>query len=252
MNIYDEDELDKLEEEEHAIAEALLLLMFLHLTDTHKELETELRAFYQEYGKDGVITYAEARKWISRKNHKRRITHLLYLVSGYFIALKKNLTIEFSKLIDQVLDKEIEFFDVDIDEIDMKWGSDNLTWFERLADDVILWQSIISADLKRAFHKRQHLDELLETLDKRFISMEKVLTKLGLTETTAAGSLARKEAFKELGVTKYRFYAREDERTCDECGSLHGLTFPISAYEVGVTASPIHAHCRCWEVPIRE
>ena len=60
------------------------------------------------------------------------------------------------------------------------------------------------------------------------------------------------EIFKKLGINRYGFYSRVDERRCEYCGSLHGKTFPITAYEVGVTASPIHPRCRCWEVPITD
>jgi SPP1 gp7 family putative phage head morphogenesis protein len=117
---------------------------------------------------------------------------------------------------------------------------------------VDLWKAYLGTDLKRSMLRRDSIDEVIEQLNKRFMSFERILKRLGLTESTAVGSLARKEIFKELGIKKYRFYAREDERTCEHCGSLHGLTFPMTAYEVGVTASPIHAHCRCWEVPIVE
>ena len=131
-----------------------------------------------------------------------------------------------------------------------KWGADEAMWLERLEDDVELWYHNVSKDIKQSLLKRDSIDDVLDDLDKRFTSIEKVLKRLALTESTAMGSLARRKIFKELGIKKYRFYAREDERTCEHCGALHGLVFPMTAYEVGVTASPIHAHCRCWEIPI--
>ena len=87
-------------------------------------------------------------------------------------------------------------------------------------------------------------------LDKRFKSMESIIKTLGLSESTAVGSIARQRIFRELGITKYQFYTKADERTCETCGAMHGLIFPMSAYEVGVTASPVHPRCRCWEVPL--
>ena len=82
--------------------------------------------------------------------------------------------------------------------------------------------------------------------------MNSILNKLALTESTAVGSIARREIFKELGIKKYQFFTKPDERRCETCGAMHGLIFPISAYEIGVTASPLHPHCRCWEVPITD
>jgi SPP1 gp7 family putative phage head morphogenesis protein len=105
-------------------------------------------------------------------------------------------------------------------------------------------------DIKQSFLKRKSIDDVLLKLDKRFTSMEYVLTTLGLSESTAVGSMARQMIFQQLGISKYQFYTKADERTCETCGSMHGLIFPISAYEVGVTASPLHPRCRCWEVPI--
>jgi SPP1 gp7 family putative phage head morphogenesis protein len=110
----------------------------------------------------------------------------------------------------------------------------------------------IANDIKRAIHQGKTIDQVLTQLDKRFKSINSILETLGISESTAVGSLSRQEIFKELGINKYQFYAKVDERTCETCGSMHGLVFPISAFEVGVTASPIHPRCRCWEVPILE
>jgi SPP1 gp7 family putative phage head morphogenesis protein len=129
---------------------------------------------------------------------------------------------------------------------------DDLYWLDRLEADVNLWKVTIASDLKQAIHKGASLDDVLKQLNKRFGSIDKVLTKLGLSESTAVGSLSRQAIFKELGIAKYQFYTKVDERRCEQCGALHGVVFPISAFEVGVTASPIHPHCRCWEVPILE
>ena len=96
------------------------------------------------------------------------------------------------------------------------------------------------------------IDDVIKQLDKRFNSIEKVLDTLVLSESTAIGSMARRLAFRELGINKYQFFTRADERTCEVCGGMHGLTFPISAFEVGVTASPLHPRCRCWEIPIMD
>ena len=107
-------------------------------------------------------------------------------------------------------------------------------------------------DIKRSILAKKDIDSVIELLNKRFLTMENITKRLAVTETTAVASLARQAAFKELGITKYQYYAREDERTCEQCGSLHGLIFPISAYEVGATAPCLHPLCRCWTVPIRE
>ena len=251
-SIYDEQLLAELEKEENSLTEETLILLFLYLRSTRSDLEKELRQFYQKYGKDGVVTYSEARKWISGQNHQRRLTWLLVLLSTQFTSLFGNMRKDFNSMVENVIEKEFDFFGVELDIPKLNWGVDDLTWLDRLADDVTMWEAYVANDIKRGMLAKKNIDDILETLNKRFLTMENITKRLAITETTAVGSIARKAAFKELGITKYQYFAREDERTCEQCGALHGLIFPISAYEVGNTASPIHSNCRCWEVPVMD
>ena len=253
--MYTEEELDQLEQEEHSLTEEAIASIILLLGDTHASLEKELRSFYQKYGKDGVITYSDVRKWVSESDHRRRLSVLLLVVSDEFNSALSKIHPQFKAFLKRVISKESGFFDVEVDEEDVlteTWGADEATWSERLENDVALWIAYIGTDLKRSFLKRDHIDKVLERLDKRFNSIYSIIKSLGYTESTAIGSLARKAIFKQLGITKYQFFTRPDERRCETCGTMHGLIFPITAYEVGVTASPLHPHCRCWEVPIRD
>lgn len=255
ITLYTEEEFIDLEHEERELTDAAILALILILADVKDNLEKELRNFYSKYGKDGVVTYAEARKWISEQDHQRRLTALIMVVGGAFASALTEIEPHFRRFLIEVIGKESTFFGVklDVDKIlSRKWGLDDLYWLERLEADVDLWATYISNDIKRAIHQGKSIDYVLKQLDKRFGSINTILERLGLTESTAVGSLSRKEIFKELGITKYQFYTKPDERRCETCGSMHGLIFPISAYEVGVTASPIHPRCRCWEVPIME
>ncbi len=200
-----------------------------------------------------MVTYKEARKWVSKEDHQRRLTALLTFLTLQLNSALSDIKGEFEKMLKLVIDKETGFFDEEVDVEDVLatiWGSDDSNWLKRLEDDVALWIAYIATDLKRAMLQQKHLDSVLKQLDKRFTSMDSIIETLGLTESTAIGSIARRLIFAKLGITKYRFYTEPDERRCETCGSMHGLIFPISAYEVGVTASPMHPRCRCWEVPI--
>ena len=253
--MYTDEQFAELEQEERTLTEEAIALMILLLQTTKVDIEKELRSFYQKYGKDGVVTWQQVRKWVSAKDHRRRMTALLIVLSAHFSELHSKLTPEFSSFLTKVVEKEMGFFDVDLDiedVLDTPWGVDEASWANRLADDVELWNVYIANDLKRSFLRQDNVEDVIEKLDKRFNSMENVISKLAMTESTAVGSIARRETFKQLGITKYQYYAREDERTCETCGSLHGLVFPTSSYEIGVNASPMHPWCRCWEVPIRD
>ena len=242
-----------MEQEEREITDEAILLMIAILGTSRDNIKRELRSFYQQYGRDGVVTWKEARKWIGSSDHRRRLTALLQVISNEFDQIYGNLTPQFVEYLTKVIEKETDFFDAEV-EIEKAlyedWGSDEQNWEERLAADVSLWFFYIQSDLKRFILRQTKIDEILSQMDKRFTTMEKVLDTLALSESTAVGSIARREIFKELGITKYQFFTKVDERRCEVCGAMHGLIFPISAYEVGVTASPIHPRCRCWEVPI--
>lgn len=253
--MYTERQLTELEEKEYSSTEEKLAVMLLLLQNLKGDLEKELRDFYQKYGRDGVVTYHEARKWVSGKEKRGRLATLLLLFSNKFSKLSDDLEDQFKSLIKSVIALESDFFDVDLDTeklLHKPWGADESNWSIRLSDDVNLWDYHVASDVKQSIVSQKQIDDVLEQLNKRFMTMERVLRGLSITESSAVGSLARKQVFNKLGIKKYRYYAREDERTCEQCGALHGLVFPISAYEIGVTASPLHPRCRCWEVPIVE
>lgn len=251
--MWTEEQFIELEQDEREITDDAILVMLLLLADTKRNLEKELRAFYQKYGDDGVVTYAEARKWISEQNHSRRLTNLLLVISSAFVSVLPNLETHFRNFLTEVIAKESTFFGVpvDVDKIlSRNWGADDLYWLIRLENNVSAWRLYIANDVKQAIHQGKTIDDVLKRLDKRFSSINKALENLGLSESTAIGSFSRNDIFKELGVSKYQFYSMLDERRCETCGAMHGHIFPISAYEVGVTASPLHPRCRCWEVPL--
>lgn len=70
-----------------------------------------------------------------------------------------------------------------------------------------------------------------------------------MTEAAAIASASQKECFRELGVEKYEFDATLDGDTCDVCAGMDGQIFPMSQYEIGVTAPPVHPRCRCCTLP---
>lgn len=252
MTTYDESELEQLEEDEHTLTIAALLVFLATMSNTRLQIENELHSFYQKYGKDGVVTYAEARKWVSNKDRRKRLNVLLLAICKPFDFAHITLEEEFQEMLIKVVSLEAEFFGIqlDIKALSLKWGYDNLTWSERLAKDVLKWNASVMTDIKRGILQRKHLDDILVDIAKRFDSVASVLETLATSETTAVGSITRHEIFKALGIDEYKFYTRDDEQTCEVCGPMHGRVFPMSAYEVGVTASPMHPRCRCWEVPI--
>ena len=229
----------------------VVLLLTLGVTET--DLKKEIRNFYATYGTDGVVTYQEARKWVSAKNHTRRLFALNETFGAIFDDAFDAFGADFRNHLRNIILKEADFFKVAInpdDILEMVWGTDGRNWYQRLFAYRDKWTKVLGNDLKMSFLKRSSLPDVVGDVGDRFVSMDKLLRNLCVSESTAIRSLARREIFIKMGIKNYQFYAQADERTCDECGALHGQIFPMTAFEVGLTASPLHSYCRCWEVPI--
>lgn len=254
--MFTDEQFEQLEAEEREITLEAIAVMILLLSETNSSLEKELRSFYQKYGKDGVVTYQQARKWVSDTDHRKRLNVLLEKIIEEFDFTLRKLNPQFKAFLLEVIKKENLFFDINPLEVDTdkilttKWGEEQLTWSERLQKDVMLWALYLGTDVKRALLQRATIDSVIQKMNKRFDSIYNAVKTLGLSESTAVGSITRKNIFKTLGVGKYSFYTLPDERRCETCGSMHGLIFPMTAYEVGVTASPLHPRCRCYEIPV--
>lgn len=68
------------------------------------------------------------------------------------------------------------------------------------------------------------------------------------TETTHYTELGRFDAYKDMGIERYTYYATLGAKTCDVCASLDGNTFDIGKAVEGKNMPPIHPHCMCYTV----
>lgn len=245
-----EREFEELEQREHDNTLLVLSVMYLMLDGTKDSILKELRAFYGKYAKNGVVTFREARRWISQRNHTKRITEMYNVIDEQFNKLNGSLGNEFEKAMAFIIAEENEFFGLQLNPKHLKWGVDDKDWSARLVDDIEKWSATIKNDIKLGLVRQDELDKMEQTVEKKFKSMKNVLTTLAITESSAVNTIMHDLAFSKLGYSKYKYYALQDERTCETCGSLHGLIFPMSAYEVGVTAPPMHTNCRCTTIPI--
>lgn len=68
--------------------------------------------------------------------------------------------------------------------------------------------------------------------------------RLVMTEQAAFGNAAQHDCFKALDVEQFEVVETLDSHTCSLCGSMDGKHFPMSQFEVGMTAPPFHPNCR--------
>jgi hypothetical protein len=148
--------------------------MLTSLAYTQTELEKELRSFYQQYGKDGVVTYAEARKWVSQKDHTKRLTLLTLMIGGYFDKAFSNIKFEFDLMVREIISKESQTFKTEVDEdkiATQEWGNDEANWSTRLENDVALWAAYVLTDIKRSLLKRENINNVLPTIISRCLNL---------------------------------------------------------------------------------
>lgn len=265
-------ELENIDNTEHSRTLFVISELF-ELCDSLKlSIEQVISLWISRYGVNGKLIYRNLRKALSDKelvefnrkysvNYKRlnrqkalaiAITSLSF--GAYATALEK-----FKGVARDVAKMEANGFanilgkkpSVDVDNILVShWGADDGIYSNRLNENFSRFGFDINKMVSQFEFKDISTASLFREIGKRTETFKRSLNRLMLSEAVAFSSMSRKEIFNEFGIKYYIFYATEDERTCEECGALHGTKFPISAFEVGVTASPIHAHCRCYEVPV--
>lgn len=228
--------------EEFAVILALLI-------STTGDITNDILSFYNSYGKDGVIDYITSRKRIGSKDKRKRVNKLFSQIDKKFETYRTNSELGIKAVLKKMIKTETDFYDVklDVDELlNIKWGNDKLNWRTRLNNQLNQQQLKIKNRLKVAFVRGDSINDLIEDLEIEYKKFERQLWSLYETEANAITSEARYRALKEKGFRKYKYYARLDERTCHVCGGMHGTKFPMSSFQIGVTAPPMHPHCRCW------
>jgi SPP1 gp7 family putative phage head morphogenesis protein len=69
--------------------------------------------------------------------------------------------------------------------------------------------------------------------------------RLVRTELTAAAAEGETAALEDAGISRYRFYATLDERTCPVCGAQDMKVFSVKDGKTGINRPPLHPNCRC-------
>jgi len=241
--------LSAFEKEQYALTVQAFKQIAEEMYGTNEEVRKELEAFVRKYGKDGIVTYKEARKWASRDDHRMAMTVLFLFISTKYGVLFPRIEKIMENHYKTIVDNEYALFGLkpsDYKAMETPWGIQDKTWRDNLRGYPRRWDAIHTRDLRLDFLRGESIDDILAEYDRQAERERNVIETLLVTEATAIGSFARRDILREFGDTKYRIYTRPDERRCAHCASLHGRVFPLSAYRVGETAPPFHSRCRCW------
>ena len=118
------------------------------------------------------------------------------------------------------------------------WGSDRSNLIHQL--NTRFTQGIIRGEAR---------EKIIKDMKKALNSSAQATKRLVLTESAFVASASRKDCFEELGVEKYQFLATLDLKTSVICQDMDGKVFERKDYQIGVTAPPMHPHCRSTTVP---
>ena len=133
--------------------------------------------------------------------------------------------------------------------INKPWAADGSNFSSRIWKSKNQLVNELHNGLTQAIIQGKNSYQVTEHIAKRFNVGKAQAGRLVATESAFFSSASRKDCFKELGVEEFQIVATLDNRTSEICQSLDGQHFPMSKYEIGVTAPPFHPNCRSTTVP---
>lgn len=130
--------------------------------------------------------------------------------------------------------------------VDNPWSGANFG--DRLWKNKSLLEFNLNEILTRGFIQGKTMTEIAEELSLRMSKNFDVCLRLVRTERMHYLNESSKKAYKDAGVKKLQYWAAEDERTCETCGSYHEEIMDFDKIPI----LPLHPNCRCTYIPFIE
>lgn len=110
----------------------------------------------------------------------------------------------------------------------------------------------LNTELVQSIIRGEDPQKLINKIAKHFDVAKRQAGNLVMTESAFFSSASTRDSFNELDVEKFEVVATLDSHTSETCQELDGKVFPMSEYEIGVTAPPFHVNCRTTTCPYLE
>lgn len=130
------------------------------------------------------------------------------------------------------------------------WLADGKSFSQRVWNNTERLAKTLNDELIDCVVTGKKTTELSKKLQRRFEVSAYRANTLVRTETAHIQTQASAQRYKDYGLTKYKFLADTDERTCGICESLDGKEFYYSEMQVGVNCPPMHPNDRCTIIPV--
>lgn len=132
------------------------------------------------------------------------------------------------------------------------WAADGHTFSDRIWTNkqklVHELNTTLTQNIITGVDPQKAIDEIARKLN---VSKQNA-GRLVMTEQAAFSNAAQRDCFDELDVEQFEVVETPDGHTCGLCGAMDGKVFPMSEFEIGVTAPPFHPNCRGCTCPYFE
>ena len=133
--------------------------------------------------------------------------------------------------------------------INKPWAVDGKNFSERVWGNRQKLVNELNTELTRNIILGQDPQKAIDAIARKMNTSKNVAGRLVMTEEAFFSSEAQKDCFNELDVELFEIVATLDSHTSEICQEMDGKVFPMSQWEVGVTAPPFHVWCRTTTVP---
>lgn len=133
--------------------------------------------------------------------------------------------------------------------INKPWGADGKNFSERIWGNRQKLVNELNTTLTQNIILGQDPQKAIDAIAKKMNVSKNSAGALVMTEEAFFSSVAQKDCFNELDVEQFEIVATLDSHTSEICREMDGKIFPMSQYEIGVTAPPFHVRCRSSTVP---
>lgn len=132
------------------------------------------------------------------------------------------------------------------------WAPDGSNFSARIWKDrdklVNELQTILTQDLIRG----EPAEKVIADFADRMNVSKHAAARLIRTEAAYFSGQSRLDAYREMGVERYKIVATLDKRTSDICRNMDGKVIPINEAKAGVNYPPLHVFCRSTTIPFYE
>ena len=136
--------------------------------------------------------------------------------------------------------------------IQKPWAADGRNFSERIWTNKQKLVNELNTTMTRNIITGANPQKTIDELARKMNVSKQNAGRLVMTEQAAFSNAAQRDCFAELGVEQFEVVETLDSHTCETCGGRDGKYFPMSEFEIGVTAPPFHPNCRGCTCPYFE